>query len=349
MIVTTDPELDDLNSRLRLLLHANELDIVGLVYSASGPHYRGNAARGVEAYRWPAPGDILYIDQAINAYAQVEDRLRVHDSRYPTASYLRSVTALGNIDEVGDMREATAGSRLITDALVATAKAEDGEDAARPLFVSAWGGMNTIARALADADAELSSLDEEEAREGRRRIIDRLALTAFGEQDPTYRTYIARVWPEVELRQVACFIWGYGARLSVLPEDRQTLEPEWMRERVSSVGPIGETYRVWGDGKQMAAGFDCEDYFGLTGLDEVALRERGFRMFTSLEPAGAWISEGDSPNAALLMDNGLRSWEDPTFGGWGGRQILDPGTEAVYSSGWCSTARPSPESCLRPG
>ncbi len=85
VIVTTDPELDDLNSMLRLLLHANELDLIGLVYSASGPHHQGCAARGFAPYRWPAPGDILHIDQAINAYAQVEDVLRVHDSRYPTA------------------------------------------------------------------------------------------------------------------------------------------------------------------------------------------------------------------------------------------------------------------------
>lgn len=37
-IITTDPELDDLNSMLRLLLYSNEIDIVGLVYSSSrGP------------------------------------------------------------------------------------------------------------------------------------------------------------------------------------------------------------------------------------------------------------------------------------------------------------------------
>lgn len=35
-IVTTDPELDDLNSMLRLLLYANEIDIVGLVSRRAG-------------------------------------------------------------------------------------------------------------------------------------------------------------------------------------------------------------------------------------------------------------------------------------------------------------------------
>ncbi|MCL3777433.1 MULTISPECIES: nucleoside hydrolase-like domain-containing protein [unclassified Actinomyces] len=342
VIVTTDPELDDLNSMLRLLLHANELDLIGLVYSASGPHHRGCAARGVAPFRWPAPGDILHIDQAVNAYAQVEDTLRLHDPRYPTAAYLRSITALGNVDEVGDMRETTPGSRLITDALLDCATAADGEDAARPLFVSAWGGLNTIARALLDTDAALSSLPSTEAEGGRARLGERLVITAFGEQDATWRTYIERVWPDVELRQVATLIWGYAARLSVLPEDAETLSPGWMREHVSAVGPMGAAYRVWGDGKQMAAGFDAEDYFGLRDVSEEELRAQGYMLFSTLEEPGAWISEGDSSNAALLFDNGLRSWEDATFGGWGGRQSLDPGARATYSTGMVLTGAPEP-------
>jgi len=249
---------------------------------------------------------------------------------------------VGNVDEIGDMRDATSGSRLVTDALLACAAAADGEDAARPLFVSAWGGFNTIARALLDADATLSSLPVRECEAARTRLGERLVITAFGEQDETWRTYIRRVWPDIEMRQVATLIWGYAARLSVLPEDADTLGPAWMREHVSTVGPMGEAYRVWGDGKQMAAGFDAEDYFGLVGVSEEELRAQGYVLFSSLEEPGAWISEGDSSNAALLFDNGLRSWEDATFGGWGGRQSLDPGTRATYSTGLVLTGAPEP-------
>jgi hypothetical protein len=42
IIVTTDPELDDLNSMLRLLLYSNEIDIAALVYSASNFHHQGD-------------------------------------------------------------------------------------------------------------------------------------------------------------------------------------------------------------------------------------------------------------------------------------------------------------------
>ena len=47
VIVTTDPELDDLNSMLRLVLYSNEIELAGLVYSSSKHHYAGDAERGV--------------------------------------------------------------------------------------------------------------------------------------------------------------------------------------------------------------------------------------------------------------------------------------------------------------
>ena len=97
-----------------------------------------------------------------------------------------------------------------------------------------------------------------------------------------------------------------------------------MRENVSSQGPLGATYRVWGDGLQMADGFDPEDYFGLSGFTEDELRERGYGVFFPVEEPGAWISEGDTSNFALHIDNGLRNWENPTNGGWGGRQVPHP-------------------------
>ena len=40
-IVTADPELDDLNSMIRFLLYANEVEIEGLIYASSRFHWRG--------------------------------------------------------------------------------------------------------------------------------------------------------------------------------------------------------------------------------------------------------------------------------------------------------------------
>ena len=41
-VVTSDGELDDIDSFIRFLLYANEFDVEGLVYSSSKWHYAGD-------------------------------------------------------------------------------------------------------------------------------------------------------------------------------------------------------------------------------------------------------------------------------------------------------------------
>ncbi|MCB0855020.1 MAG: DUF1593 domain-containing protein, partial [Bacteroidetes bacterium] len=41
-IVTTDGEIDDVDSFIRMLLYANEFSIEGLIYSSSMWHYKGD-------------------------------------------------------------------------------------------------------------------------------------------------------------------------------------------------------------------------------------------------------------------------------------------------------------------
>ena len=42
VIVTTDGEVDDMDSFIRFLLYTNELNLEGLVYSSSQWHYKGD-------------------------------------------------------------------------------------------------------------------------------------------------------------------------------------------------------------------------------------------------------------------------------------------------------------------
>lgn len=313
-IVTTDPELDDLNSMLRMLLYSNELDLEGLVYSASQHHYSGDPALGIAPHRWPDPSSVFHIDEAVNQYESAYPNLVVHDSSYPTPDHLRSLIRWGNVKNVGDMSEDTPGSELIKQTLL--------DDEPGPVFLQAWGGPNTIARALKSIQDEYQGTAEWEAIHAK--VSAKAIITSWGQQDTTFRDYIRPNWPEIEHREVSTNIWGYGARSSAPPEWQVYLSPEWTQENVSSVGPIGSSYRVWGDGKQMAAGFDDEDYFGLSGYTADELRAMGYQVWTPPQPKGAWISEGDSSNFALLLDNGLRSYAHPSWGGWGGRQALNP-------------------------
>ncbi|GMA32465.1 nucleoside hydrolase-like domain-containing protein [Litorihabitans aurantiacus] len=311
-IVTTDPELDDLNSLLRMFLYANEIDLVGLVYSASQHHYMGDPAIGLDPWRWPkiAPETIYHIDQAIDAYEEVEDNLRVHDARYPTADALRDMTYWGNVKNVGEMAEDTAGSDFIKEILL--------DDEPGQVFLQAWGGPNTIARALKSIEDEYRGTPQWDAIYAK--VSAKAVITSFGQQDTTFVDYIKPHWPDIHNREVATSIWGYFARNTVLPQDRFMLDAEWTRTHVSQVGPIGANYRVWGDGEHMADGWDEADYFGLSGYTTAELQAMGYRVWMPPQEKDSWISEGDSSNFALLVDNGLDNWAHPSWGGWGGRQ-----------------------------
>lgn len=313
VIVTTDPELDDLNSMLRLVLYSNEIDIAALVYSSSQFHHAGSAERGIAPHRWPAPGDRMHIDIAVDAYERAHANLVRHDARYPDPAALRALVRVGNVVDVGDVSAPTPGSDLVRDVLLG--------DAPGKIFAEAWGGTNTIARALMSIEEEFAGTDR--WGEIYELITRRTVITAFAEQDPTFAEYIRPHWPELEFRDVATVAWGYFAFAVVSEGDREYLSPEWMRENITSVGPIGAEYRVWGDGKHMAAGFDDEDYFGIAGATEQSLTELGYRVWCPVQPAGSWLSEGDTSTFALHIDNGLRNWQDPSFGGWGGRQVRD--------------------------
>jgi hypothetical protein len=347
-IVTTDPELDDLNSLIRMLLYSNAIRIEGLVYASGQHHYAGDPEAGIPAYRWKAGQS--HIEDALDAYALVEDNLRSHAEGYPTVEELRSKYRVGNISVVHDISESTPGSRLIADVLL--------DDKPGPVYLQAWGGLSTIARGLLDIEQRYKGTPSWDAIY--EKVSNKAIITSWGTQDNAYATYIAPNWPQVENRRVNTSIWGYGTRNSILPEDRFLVDAEWTRENVSQVGPLGELYRVWGDGRFMAEFggpewegyprqdrcmpppgcpegpfFDDEDFFGFDATVPENSREnliaRGYNVWTSLQPPGAFISEGDSSNFALLLDNGLRSYEDATWGGWGGRQVLRSTDPLLYS------------------
>jgi hypothetical protein len=347
-IVTTDPELDDINSLLRMFLYADDISIEGLVYASGTHHYAGDPAKGIPAYRWKLGQS--HIEDAIDAYDQVDENLRAHDPEYPTAAQLRSTYRVGNIKVVNDMSESTPGSQLIADVLL--------DDNPGPVFLQAWGGLSTIARGLLDIEQRYKNTPEWDAIYAK--VSKKAIITSFGTQDTAYTAYILPNWPQIENRRVNTNIWGYGARGSVLPEDRFLLDPEWTRANVSQVGPMGALYRVWGDGRFMAefAGpqwegnprqdrcmvncpppgtlyHDDEDYFGFDSTlpenSTANLRARGYNVWTAPQAPGAFISEGDSSNFALLFRNGLRNYENPRWGGWGGRQVQNATNPYLFS------------------
>ena len=315
VVVTADPELDDSNSLVRYLLHSADYRTEGLIYASSKYHWKGDGqgttqfipgreytARGLTlcpctSWRWGEREQ--FIDDAVARYREVYENLAVHDPGYPTPETLQSKIRWGNVDFDGEMSKDTPGSDLIKSLLL------DDEDS--PVYLLAWGGQSTIARALKSIEDEYKATPQWPAI--RARVIAKAIIHPSGDQDDTYATYIRPSWPEIRYGS------GGGSRAAIAfnaadlasPEDAVYFSAAWMRENVSNKGPMGEFYRVWGDGKQMAKG-DILDPFGFADKTEQDMVAMGYQMWTPLREKGSFTGEGDTGTFMSLLDDGLEGY-----------------------------------------
>jgi hypothetical protein len=325
IIITADPELDDNNSLIRFLLYSSDVEVEGLIYASSQFHWKGDgkgtkwfvpgreyARFGLdkcpcESWRWGS--DEKFIHDAVEAYEKVYGNLKVHNNNYPRPEELKSRIRYGNIEFDGDFSKDTPGSELIKSLIL--------DDKPGKLFITAWGGHSTIARALKSIQDQYEYTTGWEAL--RTKIFRKVVLLPSGDQDDTYAKYIKPVWGGIEYRQFTGGPnYGYGAQLRAKAEDATFLSASWMKANVLDRGALGSLYRVWGDGKQMVKG-DIMDYFGLAGYTDDQLRKMGYAVWMPVQPKHSWLGEGDNHTFMNMLANGLRAFEDPTFGGWGGR------------------------------
>ena len=336
VIVTCDPELDDLNSLIRLVLYGPDMQLEGLIYASSQYHWKGDGKGTkwfvdgreytrnglnygpMESWRWDP--EERFIDDVVDAYEACYPNLKVH-ADYPTPAYMRSIVRFGNIEFDGDISKDSPGSDLIKEKML--------DDVPGTLYVTAWGGCSTIARALKsiqednEGKAEWSALKE--------KIQKKVYLCMSGDQDDTFANYIKPNWPEIGVLNIrgGTVPLAYGAQNRVSEADKVYYSAEWLAQNISSRGPLGSMYRIWGDGKQMVKN-DIMDYFGLSGYTADELREMGYVVWMPPQPKGVFLAEGDTFTYLNLLGNGLRAFQDDTYGGWGGRK--QPDTEGQTST-----------------
>jgi hypothetical protein len=226
VIATSDGEIDDQCSMVRFLLYANEWDIEGIVTSSSQYHWHG--------HRWP--GDD-WIQPYLDAYAEVHPNLVKHDSGYPTPEYLQARTFLGNVETEGEMEAITPGSQHIVMVLL-----DESDD--RPIWLQAWGGTNTIARALKTI--------EEQHPEKMASVAHKIRFFFIWEQDSTYQDYIRPHWgkfdiPTIITDQFEAIAYRWK---QVQPEGMQEyFVGAWMKENLlENHGPLCTLYKAMENG-----------------------------------------------------------------------------------------------------
>lgn len=270
ILVITDisNEPDDEESLVRFLVYANEYDVEGIVASTSTWLKKGQRE------------DL--IRREIAAYAEVRTNLLKHATGYPTPRELLAVTQTGQTGYgmafVGPGKS-TAGSQLLIEAA-------DRADA-RPLWVSVWGGANTLAQALTDVRATRTADDL-------KKFVAKLRVYAISDQDDA-GGWIRREFP--------------GLFYIVSPSNEDGKE-YW---RATWTGISGD--RWYRNGPRHR--FEMVDN---PWLAEHIIKNHG--ALGALYPPLKYIMEGDTPSFLGLVNNGLGWAASPAYGGWGGRYEL---------------------------
>jgi hypothetical protein len=261
-------EPDDEESLVRFLVYANQYDVEGLIATTS------------VWLRDRTRVDLL--QAAVDAYAQVQPNLALHAQGFPEAAALRARIHGGSREfgmaGVGEGK-ATAGSRHIIEVV-------DRPDP-RPVWISVWGGANTLAQAL--WDVKYSRTPAELAR-----FVAKLRVYTISDQDDAGR-WLRITFPDlfyvvspssVDNREYYLATWtgisGDRRYRNAPLIDFELVDNPWLeRNVIQGHGPLGARY-----------------------------------------PKLAYIMEGDTPSFLGLIDNGLASALSPAHGGWGGRYEL---------------------------
>lgn len=204
IINTTDlgADPDDEQSLVRQLVCANEFDIEGLI-----------VATGC----WKKTQDnTAMLDKILDAYEKVFPNLSMHARGYPAPGYLRSISVMGQkgygMNDVGTDKD-SPGSDLIIAAV--------DKDDPRPVWVTGWGGMNTVAQAI-------WKVRETRSSDGMTKFLGKLRLYDILGQDDA-GAWIVKNFPDVfYIRATGVYGWQ--------PSD------EYLDKHIQNHGKLGTVY-----------------------------------------------------------------------------------------------------------
>lgn len=273
-------EPDDQMSLVRLLVYANTLDIEALVATTS---------------TWLKTGvNPQTMHNLIDAYGVVRPNLMKHAAGWPEAADLNARVVAG---QPGYGMAAT-GPDKVSPGAEAIIRVADKPDP-RPVWVSVWGGANTLAEALIHVRATRSP----EALDA---FVAKLRVYAISDQDDA-GPWIRKEFPNL----------FYVVRPTP-PDGSEYYYATW-------TGISGDVFYRNGEG---ADGTSVTNAWLETHIRKGPLGAH--------YPKFAYIMEGDTPAFLGLIENGLNSYRSPSWGGWGGRYVYRQPygeTHAIWSQG----------------
>jgi hypothetical protein len=221
VIVLTDIEADpdDTQSLIRLMLYSNQIELQGLIATTS-----------VHQKTKIAPESIRKV---IHAYGKVQSNLAKHEPNFPAEKTLLSLVKEGlpiyGMAAVGEGKDSEGSDWII--------KMLDTNDD-RPLWISVWGGANTLAQSLYKLKATRSEMEI-------KKLIAKLRVYTISDQDDS------GIWIRKNFPDLFYIVspGGYGAAtwigMNMVVEgiDNTTIANRWFAENIQQGhGPLGAIY-----------------------------------------------------------------------------------------------------------
>jgi hypothetical protein len=181
-VTNSDP--DDVQSMIRFLLYSNEFDVEGLIASAG---------------TFDMVAEKKNILAVLDEYDKVDENLRKHDPKYPTADALRAVTYEGKGNNNGIKIKWGCGKQPVAEiigkgkdseasnAIIAAADKSD----PRPIYVGVWGGPRELAQAIWDVKSTRSDAETKD-------FIGKLRVFLIACQDASHEWLIDE-FPELHI------------------------------------------------------------------------------------------------------------------------------------------------------
>ncbi|MBQ6174014.1 MAG: DUF1593 domain-containing protein [Clostridia bacterium] len=341
-LITTDLEVDDTNGVILAMLYSNEYDLAGIVWSAGMFHFSGDGEHTLgeitphfscprldaASYTEYRPVDPDLVPRLIREnYAHDYEFLSQNDPNYPTPEEMMNLYKVGNIAFEGDVRYDTEGSDWIKQCIL--------DDDPRPLFITAWGGINTTVRALLSIYETYGDTPDWETI--RQKVIDKVYLMGMGEDNCWEDQKMNELYPNMHTYG-ASGSGGYGNYFAALAfyagRVRSTddvikyYQAEYLTDAFKlNHGKLMSEFHLMGDGQELPGEPDWFQPGLVTYIDWGGSPEAEVRTFLSSYER-AYFDVFDwmclQYNGTSFIDFGLRgSLEHPAWGTITGRITVD--------------------------
>ena len=237
-IAPADVEPDDMESMVRLMAYVDLFEVEALITSVGwncDPYPKEWAEylqRVIEAYRKDVPKLMKRSGQTTFLPISEEEKSQFI-GYWPSADYIKSRAVMGSerggIKVIGEDNDSPGSELLIQLA---------DEDDPRPIYVSAWGGANTLAQAI-------WRVKQTRSAEELKRFANKFRIYTITDQDMQYNIRMDRVcsshmWLRQEFKDDLQFVWDEGT----WQEQCELGKRNWQlhQDNIQGKGALGREY-----------------------------------------------------------------------------------------------------------